>query len=56
MVFAVYMPPQLPGPGMAVRSTSASSSSLTLPAAWPPTASNTETMSRRFAPGRMVPP
>ena len=56
IVLAVYMPPQLPGPGMAVRSTSRSSASETRPAAWPPTASNTATMSRRFAPGLMVPP
>ena len=33
MVLAVYMPPQEPGPGIAVRSTSSSSASLTVPAA-----------------------
>ena len=56
MVLAVYMPPQLPGPGIAVRSISSRPASETLPAAWAPTASKTETMSRRFSPGRMVPP
>ena len=56
IVLAVYMPPQLPGPGMAVASTSCNVASDTVPAARPPTASNTETMSRRCAPGRMVPP
>ena len=39
------------GPGIAVDSTSSSSASLTLPAAWPPTASKTLTMSRCFGPG-----
>ncbi len=53
---AVYMPPQLPGPGMAVRSISDSSLSLIVPAARAPTASNTEMMSRRFLPGLIVPP
>ena len=56
MVLAVYMPPHEPGPGIAVASTSFSSMSETLPAACPPTASNTETMSRRSAPGMIVPP
>ena len=56
MVLAVYMPAQEPGPGMAVCSTASSSSSLTVPAAWPPTASNTEMMSRRSSPVWMVPP
>ena len=56
IVFAVYMPPQLPGPGIALRSTSSSSAALTFPAAAPPTASNTETMSRCPSPGRIVPP
>jgi hypothetical protein len=56
MVFAVYMPPQEPGPGMAVRSTSTELASDRAPRANPPTASNTEMMSRRFTPGRMVPP
>ena len=56
IVFAVYMPPQLPGPGIDVRSISSSSLSSILPAARAPTASNTEMMSRRFLPGLMVPP
>ena len=56
MVFAVYMPAQLPGPGMAVRSMSSSPASESFPAACAPTASNTEMMSRRCAPGRIVPP
>ncbi len=56
MVLAVYIPPQLPGPGIAVRSTSLSSASEIFPAALAPTASKTATMSRRCAPGRMVPP
>ncbi len=56
IVFAVYMPPQAPGPGMAVCSTSSKSASLILPPECAPTASKTETMSRRFAPGRIVPP
>ena len=47
IVLAVYMPPQLPGPGMAVRSISSSPSSESFPAAWAPTASKTEMMSRR---------
>ena len=33
MVLAVYMPPQLPGPGMAVRSISSKPSAESLPAA-----------------------
>ena len=56
MVFAVYIPPHEPGPGIAVCSISFSSMSDTVPAACPPTASNTEMMSRRSAPGRIVPP
>ncbi len=56
IVLAVYMPPHEPGPGMALRSTSSSSSSLTAPRVWAPTASNTEMMSVRSGPGRMVPP
>ena len=56
IVFAVYMPPQEPGPGMAVCSTSSSCASLMASAARAPTASNTEMMSRRSAPGRIVPP
>ena len=46
IVFAVYMPPHEPGPGIAVDSTSFSSASSILPAAWLPTASKTEMMSR----------
>ena len=45
IVFAVYMPPQAPGPGQAWRSMQWSSSSPILPAAWAPTASKTLTMS-----------
>ncbi len=56
IVLAVYMPPQLPGPGIEVRSTSSSWAAEILPAARAPTASKTETMSRRCAPGRIVPP
>ena len=56
MLLAVYIPAQAPGPGMAVCSTASSSASLTVPAAWPPTASNTEMMSRRSTPVWMVPP
>ena len=59
MVLAVYMPPQEPVPGMACCSTSFSSWSLILPAAFSPTASNTLTMFRSCPcslPGRMVPP
>jgi hypothetical protein len=50
MVFAVYMPPQLPVPDRGafdLEQFLVGDAS----AAWPPTASNTETMSRRFAPG-----
>ena len=56
MVLAVYMPPQEPGPGIAVRSTSLNCSSVIAPAAFWPTASNTEITSRRSAPSAMVPP
>jgi len=56
IVLAVYMPPQLPGPGIEVRSTLRSSRSLIAPCARAPTASNTETMSRPPSPGRIVPP
>ena len=51
IVFAVYIPPHEPGPGIAVCSTSRSSCSDTVPPATPPTASNTEIISRRFFPG-----
>ena len=43
MVFAVYWPPQAPGPGQATFSTSYSSSSVILPARYAPIASNTVT-------------
>ena len=59
MVLAVYMPPQLPVPGMARRSIWQKSSSLMLPALNWPTASNTLTMLRScplYLPGKMVPP
>ena len=46
MVLAVYMPPHEPVPGMARFSISSRSSSLNLPAAFSPTASNTLTMFR----------
>ena len=45
MVLAVNMPPQAPSPGHAVRSISPSSSSVMVPAAVAPTASNTDVMS-----------
>jgi hypothetical protein len=48
MVLAVYMPPQLPLPGMARRSISQKSSSLILPALNWPTASKTLTMFRSW--------
>ena len=41
IVLAVNMPPQAPSPGQAARSISSSSSSLIVPAAQAPTASNT---------------
>jgi len=59
MVLAVYMPPQLPVPGMARRSICSRSSSLNRPAAFSPTASNTLTMFRSlpwYLPGKIVPP
>lgn len=59
MVLAVYWPPQAPGPGMARRSISKSSSSEIFPAARCPTASKTSTMVSfrpRHSPGAMVPP
>ena len=46
IVLAVYMPPQEPVPGMARISIWRRSSSLSLPAAFSPTASNTLTMFR----------
>ena len=51
MVFAVYMPPQEPGPGIDVASMSLSAISDKFPAAYWPTASKTETTSRRSLPG-----
>jgi hypothetical protein len=48
MVLAVYMPPQDPGPGIAVHSISLSSFLLILFCACAPTASNTETTSVGF--------
>ena len=59
IVLAVYMPPQLPGPGMAHCSMSASVLSPILPLACWPTASKTLTMSTSlpsWQPGLMVPP
>ena len=56
IVFAVYIPPHAPGPGMAVCSTSSKVASSIAPLDKAPTASNTEMMSRRFAPGLIVPP
>jgi hypothetical protein len=59
MVFAVYMPPHEPGPGIAFDSTSWSSRSVIFFAAHWPTASKTETTSSwRFCqqPGMIVPP
>ncbi len=51
IVFAVYMPPQEPAPGIALRSISARPASSRSPFACRPTASKTLTMSRRPAPG-----
>jgi len=48
MVLAVYMPPHEPVPGIARFSISFRSSSLSLPAAFWPTASNTLTMLRSW--------
>ena len=59
IVFAVNMPPQLPAPGHAFRSTASNSSRGSLPAACWPTASNTLTTVRSrpaWCPGLMVPP
>ena len=59
MVLAVNWPPQEPAEGQATRSSSASSSSLIVPTACLPTASNTSTtVTSRFwkRPGRMLPP
>ena len=56
IVLAVYIPAQLPGPGIAVRSISFISRAEIAPLANAPRASKTEMTSRRFAPGRIVPP
>ena len=59
IVFAVYMPPQLPSPGQVLHSTSLKSLRLIFPLAMAPTASKALTMSRSLPsprPGRMVPP
>ena len=59
MVFAVYIPPQEPGPGIAFFSISVNSSLSILPPACDPTASKTDTISRFFSlcnPGNIVPP
>src|SRR5207249_2643091 len=62
IVFAVYIPPQEPGPGMAQVSTSCRPASEIFPAACWPMASKTETTSTGLLPalvrqpGRIVPP
>ena len=59
MVLAVNMPAQLPSLGQAPRSMASSSASSIVPAAWAPTASNTDTMSVAWPlwlPGRIDPP
>ena len=59
IVFAVYIPPQDPGPGMAFFSICISSLSSISPFAFLPTASKTETISIflfRCVPGSIVPP
>src|SRR6202011_104174 len=59
MVFAVYIPPQEPGPGIAQDSTCSSSPSEIFPLEWAPTASKIETISMfrsPMQPGRIVPP
>ena len=64
MVFAVYIPPQEPGPGIALFSTSFKPSSSRVPFACFPTASKTDTISigLHFSlsdlvnPGKIVPP
>ena len=49
IVFAVYMPPHEPAPGIAFSSMVRKSSSLNSPAACLPTASNTDTTSKSFS-------
>ena len=59
IVLAVNMPAQLPSLGQAPRSMASSSASSIVPAAWAPTASNTDTMSVAWPlcePGRIDPP
>ncbi len=56
IVFAVYIPPHAPGPGIAVFSTSSNSASSIFPLEIAPTASKTETISLFFGPGLIVPP
>ena len=59
IVLAVNCPPHAPADGQATHSSSCSSSSLIVPAAWRPTASNTSTTvtSRPWnRPGRIEPP
>ena len=59
MVLAVYMPPQEPADGQALRSMPSKSSFDMRPAVNSPTASNAETMVRSLPfqlPGLMVPP
>lgn len=59
MVLAVYMPPQEPDEGQALRSMPSKSSWLMRPAVNSPTASKLDTMVRSFpfqCPGLMVPP
>ena len=56
IVFAVYIPPQDPGPGIAEDSISKSSMSDNEPSECFPTASNTDTTSVLFNPGLILPP
>ena len=59
MVLAVYIPPQEPAPGQALRSTSSSSAASIFPAACSPTASKTLTIVRSrpsWCPALIVPP
>ena len=59
IVLAVNMPPHAPSPGHALRSISPSSSSVIVPSAQAPTASNTLVMSSASplcSPGRIEPP
>ena len=61
IVFAVYIPPHEPGPGIEHTSTACRPASSSFPAECRPTASKTETMSHSLfdpgsIPGRIVPP